>query len=85
MFNFRLINTPDGNQIIDYSLKTPYSSMTPFQMLEYVEADHSLGAMEIVERRLAKEKEIKEKEDKKKEKKEKIKEMLFTALYFVLK
>lgn len=85
MFNFRIIETADGNQIIDYSLKTPYSSLTPFQMLEYVEADHSLGAMEIVERRLAKEKEIKEKEAEKKEKKEKIKKMLFTALSFMLK
>ena len=32
MFNFRLINTKDGNQIIDTSLKTPYESITPIDM-----------------------------------------------------
>ena len=37
MFNFRLINTPDGNQIIDTTLKTPYDSITPIEMLEYME------------------------------------------------
>ena len=37
MFDFRLINTPDGNQIIDTTLKTPYSSLTPLQMVEYME------------------------------------------------
>ena len=39
MFNFRLINTPDGNQIIDCTLKTPYNSLTPLQMVEYMEID----------------------------------------------
>ena len=36
MFNFRLINTPDGNQIIDTTLKTPYDSITAVEMLEYM-------------------------------------------------
>ena len=37
MFNFRIINTPDGNQIIDTTLKTPYDSITAVEMLEYME------------------------------------------------
>lgn len=39
MFNFRIINLPDGNQIIDPSLKTPYNALTPLQMVEYQEID----------------------------------------------
>ena len=51
MFNFRLINTPDGNQIIDTTLKTPYSSLTPLQMVEYIEMDNQLAYMERMERK----------------------------------
>ena len=51
MFNFRLINTPDGNQIIDTTLKTPYSSLTPLQMVEYTEVDNRLAYMERMERK----------------------------------
>ena len=51
MFNFRLINTPDGNQIIDTTLKTPYSSLTPLQMVEYIEMDNQLTYMERMERK----------------------------------
>lgn len=35
MFNFRLINMPDGSQIIDSHLKTPINALTPSQMIEY--------------------------------------------------
>lgn len=55
MFNFRLINTPDGNQIIDSSLKTPYSSLTPAEMIEYIEVDSQLAYMERLEREQQKE------------------------------
>ena len=51
MFNFRLINTPDGNQIIDTTLKTPYSSLTPLQMEEYIEIDNQLTYIERMERK----------------------------------
>ena len=51
MFNFRLINTPDGNQIIDFTLKTPYSSITPLQMEEYIEIDNQLAYMKRMERK----------------------------------
>ena len=61
MFNFRLINTPDGNQIIDTTLKTPYSSLTPIQMVEYTEVDNRLAYMERMERKQQREAERKQK------------------------
>ena len=51
MFNFRLINTPDGNQIIDTTLKTPYDSIAPIEMIEYIEVDASISYMERLERK----------------------------------
>ena len=42
MFEFRLINLPDGNQLINEELKTPYSSLTPLEMLEYKEVENEL-------------------------------------------
>ena len=61
MFNFRLINTPDGNQIIDTTLKTPYGSLTPLQMVEYTEVDNRLAYMERMERKQKRETERKRK------------------------
>ena len=61
MFNFRLINTPDGNQIIDFTLKTPYSSITPLQMEEYIEIDNQLAYMERIEKKQQREAERKRK------------------------
>ena len=61
MFNFRLINTPDGNQIIDTTLKTPYSSLTPLQMEEYIEMDNQLEYMKRMERKQKREAEHKRK------------------------
>lgn len=51
MFNFRIINTADGNQIIDRNLKTPYDALTPTQMLEYTEMDNRLLIMDRMERK----------------------------------
>ena len=51
MFNFRIINTADGNQIIDRKLKTPYSSLTPVQMLEYAEMEDRLAYMDRMEKK----------------------------------
>ena len=51
MFDFRIINTADGNQIIDRQLKTPYSSLTPVQMLEYAEMEDRLAYMERLEKK----------------------------------
>ena len=61
MFNFRLINTPDGNQIIDTTLKTPYDSITAVEMLEYLEVDAQLEYMKRMERKQKKEVERKQK------------------------
>lgn len=51
MFDFRIINTADGNQIIDRQLKTPYSSLTPVQMLEYAEMEDRLAYMNRLEKK----------------------------------
>ena len=61
MFNFRLINTPDGNQIIDTTLKTPYDSITAVEMLEYMEVDAQLEYMKRMERKQKREAEHKQK------------------------
>lgn len=46
MFDFRIIDTEDGNHVIRRDLKTPYSALTPLQMLEYVEMDVQLTIMD---------------------------------------
>lgn len=51
MFNFRIITLPNGNQVIDPSLKTPYDSLTPLQMVEYTEMDEKLAYMDRMERK----------------------------------
>lgn len=51
MFDFRIINTPDGNQIIDRTLKTPYNALTHLQMVEYTEMDNRLAYMDRIERK----------------------------------
>ena len=61
MFNFRLINTPDGNQIIDTTLKTPYDSITAVEMVEYMEVDARLDHMKRIERKQQREAERKRK------------------------
>ena len=55
MFNFRIITCPDGTQIIDPSLKTPYSALTPIQMEEYMDMDTQIAFMERLERKAKKE------------------------------
>lgn len=51
MFNFRLINLANGNQVIDKSLKTSYASLTPLQMIEYIEVDNKMAYIESIERK----------------------------------
>ena len=53
MFNFRIITCPDGTDIIDPSLKTPYSSLTPLQMMEYTEMDRHLAVSDRLKRKAA--------------------------------
>lgn len=61
MFNFRIINLANGDQIIDPSLKTPYDSLTPLQMVEYTEMDERLTYMDRMERKAREEAERKRK------------------------
>jgi len=55
MFNFRIIDTADGNQIIDRNLKTPYEALTPMQMAEYAEMDNQIAIMDKLERQAKRE------------------------------
>lgn len=50
-FNFRIISCADGTEIIDTTLKTPCDSLTPLQMVEYIEMDTHLAFMERLERK----------------------------------
>lgn len=61
MFEFRIIDTADGNQIIDRNLKTPYNTLTPLQMVEYMEMDVHIAYMDRMERKRQKEAERKRK------------------------
>lgn len=61
MFDFRLIDTHDGNQVIDFTLKTPYSSLTPVQMVEYTEIDNRIEYMKRMEQKQRREAEHKRK------------------------
>lgn len=51
MFDFRIIDTADGNQIIVRNFKTPYKALTPLQMVEYLEMDNRLAYMDRMERK----------------------------------
>lgn len=51
MFNFRIINLEDGNQVIDTRLKTSYESLTPVQLVEYTEMSNQIAYMERLERK----------------------------------
>lgn len=42
MFDFRIIDTPDGNQVIRRDLKTPYNALTPLQYIEYTNMEVQL-------------------------------------------
>lgn len=50
MFGFRIIHSGDVD-IFDTSMSTPYSSLTPVQMQEYMEADVQLNYMKIQKRK----------------------------------
>lgn len=42
MFDFRIIDTEDGNQVIKRDLKTSYSELTPLQYIEYTNMEIQL-------------------------------------------
>lgn len=41
-FNFRIIKIANGAEIIDNTLSTPYNSLTPLQMMDYINVENSL-------------------------------------------
>ncbi len=41
-FNFRIIKAGNGTEVIDNTLSTPYNSLTPLQMLDYINIENSL-------------------------------------------
>lgn len=41
-FNFRIIKIANGAEIIDSTLSTPYNSLTPLQMMDYINIENSL-------------------------------------------
>ena len=51
MFNFAIINTPDGNQVIDRTKQTPCDTLDSFQILEYMEVEEKLSRMDMLERK----------------------------------
>lgn len=55
MFDFRIITCADGTQIIDPSLKIPYSALTPNQMQEYIEMDSQIAVMDRMKRKARRE------------------------------
>lgn len=55
MFEFRIINYTNDTQVIDHSLKTPYSALTPVQMEEYMEVDTQIAVMERMRRKAQRE------------------------------
>ena len=42
MFDFRIIDTKDGNQVIRRDLKTPYDTLTLLQYIEYTNIEVQL-------------------------------------------
>lgn len=50
MFDFKIIMCADSTEIIDRRQKTPYTALTPLQMMEYIEMDMQLAIMDKMER-----------------------------------
>ena len=61
MFDFKIIDTPDGNQIIDRNLKTPYSELTPLQYIEYTNMEVQLYIADRQKKRFQREAERRQK------------------------
>lgn len=61
MFEFRIINTADGTQVIDSTLKTPYNSLTIEQFQEYLEVSKCVEFLELLKIKERREEEHKRK------------------------
>lgn len=54
MFDFRIIEGQNGSQVIDITLKTPFESLTPVQMVDYIEVEEQLLYMKKLKAKQAK-------------------------------
>lgn len=61
MFDFRIIDLPDGNQVIRKDLKTPYSALTPEQYIEYTNMEVQLYISDRQKKKYLKENEKRKK------------------------
>lgn len=50
-FDFRVINLPNGDQVIDKAIRTPYEALEPLQMLEYTEMEREMAVMDQMRRK----------------------------------
>lgn len=60
-FDFRIIETEMGDQIIDRTFRTPYNALTALQMEEYMEVDAKLYFMDRMESKTREEADAKRK------------------------
>ena len=60
-FDFRLVDLPDGSQLINDKVKTPVDALTPEMQLEYMEIYNSLTVMEMLRRKARREAEQQQK------------------------
>ena len=60
MFDFRIIDTGSGSQIIDRNLKTPVNALTLDQIMEYMEVDSQLAVADRMKRKTKREAETKQ-------------------------
>ena len=64
MYDFRIILCADGTEIIDRSLKTPYSTLTPAQMAEYQEMNIQIAISDRMKRKAQREEEERRKRER---------------------
>ena len=61
MFDFRIITCLDGTEIIDRTKCTIYETLTPCEMVKYIETDIQLSIIDRMERKAREESERKRK------------------------
>lgn len=64
MYEFRIISCENGSEIIDRSLKTPYSALTPTRMTEYQEVNVQLAISDRMKRKAQREEERRRKRER---------------------
>ena len=64
MYEFRIISCENGSEIIDRSLKTPYSALTPTRMTEYQEVIVQLAISDRMKRKAQREEERRRKRER---------------------